>query len=129
MTDLVRICPNCASERPATEISCQAEYQGVACNWSLLDVPLAIRGAPQHAVELMPPAEEAGRGQLCVNGHSVGDGDLLCPLCNADVASAVPTPPSPEVTVIDGWRVVQRLDTHSAIHERFIVETAGGERR
>ena len=31
--------------------------------------------------------------------------------------------------MIDGWRVVQRLDTHSSIHERFIVETAGSERR
>src|SRR5438105_1657138 len=117
MTELIHICPNCGSERPATEVSCQADYQGETCNWSLLDVPLAILGAPQPAMELIPPAEEAGSGRLCVNGHPVSDGDLLCPLCDADVASAVPAPPPPNVTVIDGWRVVKRLDTHSSIHE------------
>lgn len=129
MTDLVRICPNCGSERPATEVSCQGEYQGRTCNWSLFDVPLATPGVPEPAREPLPPEGAAGSERLCVNGHPVSEGDLLCLICGADLASEVPEPPPLSETVIDGWRLVESLDTHSSIHERFVVEAEDGKRR
>ncbi len=118
MTDLVRICPNCGSERPATEVFCQADYPGGMCNWSLYDVQPTTPGIQEPTIEPMLPEEAAGSERLCVNGHPVSAGDLLCPICGADIASDVPEPPR-SATVIDGWRVVDRLDTRSSIHERF----------
>ncbi|MGH8058912.1 MAG: protein kinase domain-containing protein, partial [Candidatus Entotheonellia bacterium] len=45
------------------------------------------------------------------------------------MASEVPEPPPLSETVIDGWRLVESLDTHSPIHERFVVVAADGMRR
>src|SRR5262249_39849924 len=129
MIDLIRICPNCGSERPATEGSCQAEYQGRTCNWSLFDVPLATPGVSEPARESVLSEGAAGSERLCVNGHPVSEGDLLCLLCGADLASEIPEPPSRNETVIDGWRLMESLDTHSPIHERFVVEAEDGKRR
>src|SRR5262245_41697668 len=129
MTDLIRICPNCSSERPATEVSCQADYQGGTCNWSLVDVPLATPGVPELVMEPLLPERTAGSERLCVYGHPISEGDLLCLICGADVVAEAPEPSPLSATVIDSWRVVERLDTHSSIHERFVVEAEDSERR
>ena len=54
MTDqtpsLVRLCPNCRSERPVSELYCENDFDGRPCNWALADEPLRRVGgsaAPQ----------------------------------------------------------------------------------
>jgi len=84
---------------------------------------------------VQPPAS----GQLCVNGHGVGAGDLLCGECGGDLASetsaaaAAPAPPAQTVapaiaageeapaaeTSVAGWRPLRRLPSTSHVRERY----------
>src|SRR5687767_12620568 len=46
---LVRRCPNCQAERPASEPMCEGIRDGEACGWPLFEVP------PTRAGEERPP--------------------------------------------------------------------------
>jgi hypothetical protein len=74
---------------------------------------------------------------LCVNGHEVGAGDLMCAACGADLdtpstasAGTVPDPAGPDdrspsdgevstETSIAGWRLMRRIPTTSHVRERY----------
>jgi primosomal replication protein N'' len=122
--DLVRLCPNCRSERPVSELYCENVFDGRLCSWALADEPLRpVGGSPAPE----PAASPIGR--RCVNGHDLGQGDEICLTCGGDPASDAapdatdlgsPVAP-PEETVIDGWHVLRRVSGGQEPWERFVV--------
>jgi primosomal replication protein N'' len=116
---LVRLCPNCRSERPVSELYCENLCDGGPCNWALADEPLRPVGS-SPAPE--PPVGPTSR--RCVNGHSLGQGDEICLICGADPANATdPVPPvaPPAETIIDGWHVLRSVSGGDEPWERFVV--------
>jgi primosomal replication protein N'' len=126
---LVRLCPNCRTERPVSELSCEGILDGNTCNWDLTNEPvIQAGGASARAPE--PPPVPVGR--RCLNGHSLGPGDEICLICGLDAApdtaapdAGAPDPaleePPPEETVIDGWHVLRRVSADDEPWERFTV--------
>ena len=122
---MIRLCPNCRTERPLTEFYCEGTRDGVTCHWDLSGVEISVLGAAPAPTR--PPS--APTTPVCPNGHPVGVGDLICPVCEAPVADAIP-PPSPappteptldtEPTVVEGWRLNVRLPASSPVRERFV---------
>jgi primosomal replication protein N'' len=56
VTDLVRYCPSCHTERSLHEVSCEGDVCGQQCNWPLLEVQITPAGwRPTEVV----PAESA----------------------------------------------------------------------
>jgi primosomal replication protein N'' len=119
---LVRLCPNCRSERPVSESYCENLFDGGPCNWPLTEEPLRPVGSS--------PAPEPPIGPIsrqCVNGHSLGQGDEICLICGADPAPDIADPgpppeePPPVETVIDGWQVLRRVSGDDEPRERFVV--------
>lgn len=134
---MIRLCPNCETERPLTESFCDGELDGATCGWALSGLPIRQerwRTPKIGSVATSPPR--------CINGHEVGDGDLMCASCGADVelapvlpatardlvadpASVIPAEAA-EVeaavvteTTIAGWRLLRRVATTSQVRERY----------
>jgi primosomal replication protein N'' len=113
VTDLVRYCPSCKSERPLAEAECLNEVDGNVCGWFLSDGPIQQRGA---APPIRPPSlPTRPLSNQCPNGHLVEPGDTLCLQCGAELTQ-VTQPPSPEgepisaaPTEIDGWTLDELL--------------------
>ena len=129
---MIRLCPNCRTERPLTEFYCEGTRDGLTCHWDLSGVEISERGATPS-----PPAPVLTVPR-CPNGHAVGEGDLICPVCEARVAGATAppslTPPTEppldrEPTVIDGWRLNVRLPASSSVRECFVVVRESDGRR
>jgi hypothetical protein len=134
---MMRFCPNCRTERSPEEIFCEGEVDGRLCDWPLSSIPIRPEGwRPPVAAEA--PAAAPTAGPVCVNGHPVGAGDLLCAECGGDIAEAVPAavaasadaavaePPAeadgPTVAIetsVAGWRLLRRLPTTSEVRERY----------
>ncbi len=131
---MMRLCPNCETERPITEYFCEGEVASQRCNWSLLDLPLKPPGWRPTAVV---PAEVAVAVApfTCTNGHGMKEGDLLCAVCGGDAATqdALPAPVSTgeetSETVIAGWRVLRQISNTVGLRDRYLVEQAEGDRR
>ena len=123
---MIRFCPNCRTERPLTEFYCEGTRDGVTCHWDLSGVEISEPGAVPRPTPT-PPSPSAG--SVCPNGHAVGQGDLICPVCEVPLVTQMPSafPTSPpehtpdtEPTVIDGWRLSVRLPASSPVRERFV---------
>ena len=115
--ELVRFCPKCKTERSAAELSCEGDFQGAACDWNLLDLPLQIARKEEWAVEPVATSnakvqsiyqsddtkveEEAAADQnqglpiaaslKCENGHDIEAGDIMCLLCGGMAAASSTT--------------------------------------
>src|SRR6516164_5291490 len=124
---IVRLCPNCRSERHVSELYCENTVDGRTCGWPLADEPLRpIGGSPT------PEPAPTPITRRCVNGHNLGQGDEICLICGADAATndtTSPEPPvtAPEETVIDGWHVLRRASTNGAPWDRFVVRDSQTE--
>lgn len=135
MTDLVRYCPSCESERALSEISCEGTIGEAPCNWDLFSVSITPAGwRPAQVVPADPPAVAADVHTHCVNGHALEDGDLICSTCGADPAAQAPPaatapPAQTEETVIEGWRVLREVSSTVGRRDRYLVEDSDGERR
>ncbi len=129
---MMRFCPNCATERPLDEMFCEGEVDGRLCDWPLSSVAIRPDGWRPPSVEA--PAPVRPDVQRCVNGHQVDVGDLICADCGGDVVDVVRTveddsegaPSAPtevdapvEVTIVAGWRLLNRLPTTSSVRERY----------
>ena len=127
---MIRFCPNCETERELSEVLCEGEIGGQSCNWDLTSVAIHEAGWRPSAA---PVTANASASQQCMNGHPVAVGDLMCTVCGADVAEgsasrvsvelgagAVETPEEASETVINGWRLIQRLPTSSAVKTRYL---------
>lgn len=121
---MIRLCPNCRTERPLTEFYCEGTRDGLTCHWDLSGVEIGEPGTIARPPSAPPPS---AAGPVCPNGHAIGQGDLICPVCEAPVGDAMPpvssTPestPDLEPTIVEGWRLNARLPTSSPVRERFI---------
>ena len=133
---MMRYCPNCETERPVNELFCEGEFGEAICSWPLSSLPIRPNG---WRSETPSTTANPALGPVCVNGHSVESGDLMCPVCGADVAtgSTAETPlirPHPyrsaeggdsaesqgaNRTEIAGWRLLRRLPAASQVRERY----------
>ena len=123
---MIRLCPNCNTERPLTEIFCEGTIDGHNCGWDLSTVDIARAGTPASTPQPMPTVVRS----TCKNGHENSPGDVVCNVCGETIEepeSETPTfPPRDQVpdpssaeTVIDGWRLQDRLISSSTVRERF----------
>lgn len=124
---MMRFCPGCQTERAVDELICEGAVGQDECGWDLSSVP--VRAAGWRPAE--PAVAAAHHPQRCLNDHPVGEGDLLCETCGADIASAtseraVNVAPTAEPvdldrtpTVVEGWRL-ERLLSDGAVRERYI---------
>ena len=140
---LVRRCPNCGTERPVVELACEHLCDdGKECGYDLADEAVVPAGS---LIATSAVASRVGNGLVCTNGHPMEEGDQFCLECGAEAVASSSTPAaSPEpsvsdeavtvetasVTVIEGWRVLERLPLpETAPWERFLAEPdAGGAR-
>ena len=127
---LVRLCPDCGSERHSHELQCENVRDGRECGWSLLEEPLRRAGTAAPAPP--GPGLDATPARLCANGHVLEDGDQLCLECGAGPAGAdapASADAEPEVPAdIDGWPLLRRLPAVAGEPwERFLVGREGGD--
>ncbi len=123
---MMRFCPGCQTERIVDELFCEGMVGQDECGWDLSSVP--VRAAGWRPAE---PTMAERQLQRCLNGHLVGEGDLLCETCGADIASATseravdvaqtadPVDPDQTPAVVEGWRL-ERLLSDGAVRERYI---------
>src|SRR5215831_9575078 len=119
---MIRLCPNCETERPLTEFFCEGLIDNRPCHWDLTNVDIHEPGwrPPNQAPPPSVPAQ-------CPNGHPISYGDLICPICEAVVGTSAPPgeEPTPTAeTIIEGWRLDRRLEGSSAVRERYIAVRA-----
>lgn len=115
----VRKCQGCKEERSEEEVLCGN------CGWDLTQESLRIPGQLDAAQESNSPSRE---DRYCMNTHLLEPGDEICFVCGASVAediSGLEELPSVTATIIDGWLVLDRMDSHSEFYEQFIVERYG----
>jgi primosomal replication protein N'' len=150
---MMRFCPNCETERPVAEYFCEGEVAGQRCNWNMMEVPFRQAGW-RPAVVVPAEVVVASTPIVCVNGHDMEDGDLLCGVCGEDIAPSVEersaaavhtqgTPPASGAsdaaeatpqqesseTVIAGWRVLRQISNTVGLRDRYLVEEMQGDRR
>ncbi|MFM8532278.1 MAG: protein kinase domain-containing protein, partial [Acidimicrobiia bacterium] len=138
MTDgqaiLVRLCPNCRTERAASELYCEHVSEGTACQWELINEALYPKGQRSESIT-SPPRDGPSLDSraLCQNGHPMGPGDQICLTCGADLAPSredgMPPDPTPETeTVIDQWRILRRVPAivTDARFETFVAQNVAG---
>ncbi|HEY5758257.1 MAG TPA: hypothetical protein VIU34_20665, partial [Steroidobacter sp.] len=112
---MIRLCPNCGTERALSELFCLGEFEGAPCSWDLTSAPISERG---RGPELQRPV-----GAVCTNGHPMAAGDFLCAQCGADVVTAAPEQTTTPATSTDigGWRRIRELPSSSPVRKRFVV--------
>lgn len=136
MTELVRYCPSCHTERAVSEVSCEGEVDGHQCNWPLLEIQITPAGwRPASVVPAEPTARLVAEAvTMCTNGHRLAPGDFLCPECGAEAAQPgqptfVDTQPGAQAeTVIAGWRVLRQISSTAGRRDRYQVQEEAGER-
>ncbi len=134
---LVRHCPNCASDRPVTEILCEGLKDGAQCLWPLSGEEIREEGALTESPDNVPHDDAEHR--RCLNGHAMEAGDELCLRCGADAApvqvvapknptqDSDPEPSAPEF--IGNWLIVRKHDAPSADTPFLIFDGRGTDGR
>lgn len=138
MTDLVRYCPSCRTERVIHEVSCEGVVDGHQCNWPLLEVQITPAGwRPTEVIPAEPtPAWTSQVGLVCTNGHALEIGDFLCSVCGSEAAAGSDVTEGDKLatsatleTVIAGWRVLRQVSSTAGRRDRYLVEENAGGRR
>jgi hypothetical protein len=133
---MIRHCPNCQTERPVTEFFCEGTVDGHNCGWDLSSIDPTPPGTLQSGPVPLGPTPS---NPTCRNGHVNSPGDLICSTCGEildEPASPVPLPepapqpdtePSPVETIIDGWRLLDKIKSSSTVRERYtaVQDTSG----
>lgn len=138
---MIRLCPKCHSERPAAELICEGVHNDMPCGWDLAGVDLTLPGEVDPRPAPGAPAESARR--VCMNGHPMEPGDLLCTVCDADplepdtqspepVAQETAAEPDhvehePRLRVIGDWRLVVPVQNRDKSIEQFRAEHVTSE--
>jgi len=137
---MIRLCPNCSTERPVSEIFCEGTLNGHTCGWDLSSVDITPAGSerprPNPAVIPLPSAP------TCRNGHQGSPGDLICSLCGEPIIEGdeapSPTEPIPTLqpapapgheTIVEGWHLQDRIASSSTVRERFVATRASDGQR
>lgn len=135
---MIRHCPNCDTERPLTEIFCEGVCSDHTCGWDLSSVDIVPSGTAASRSERRDGPSAVA--PACRNGHQATPGDLLCAICGeqllekADPAAGLSDAPSQHVadeaeTVVDGWRLLERIVSSSAVRERYSAVNVSDGRR
>ncbi len=133
---MIRLCPNCNTERPVTEIFCEGTLNGQNCGWDLSTVDITPPGATRPKPN--PPENPVPSVPTCRNGHQGSPGDLICSVCGEPIIEPHEIPstndtalrPEPErETIVDGWRLQDRIISSSAVRERFVAMRDSDGRR
>src|SRR5712671_7272624 len=122
---------------PLTEIFCEGTVDGHNCGWDLSTVDITRVGTPAPTPQ---PTPTTAARPTCRNGHENSPGDLVCSVCGEPVeepasetgTQSPPTPapdPEPAETVIDGWRILERMISSSTVRERFAVIRESDDQR
>lgn len=125
---MMRYCPNCHTERSVDEFFCAGTIHGVECNWDLSQVPIRAEGWRPQEVRTIEAGKEdpAPPSPACVNGHPMGEGDLMCLTCGGDAAGAAAegseAAADPDETRIDGWRLVRQISSTDGVRERYLAQ-------
>lgn len=131
MTQMIRFCPNCQTERTLEEIFCAGTLKDRSCDWNLAGEAIHEAGwrpaivAPVEPTPLPSPTED---GPRCENGHQMERGDLMCSECGGslDGARSTPTPTaldeSPIETVIDGWVLLRQVASTDTVREIYLAQ-------
>lgn len=130
---MIRLCPNCNTERPLSEFFCEGSLpDGATCNWDLSAVPIRASGSKAEPSPSTAPSMPA---RVCPNGHPVDDGDLICMECGASLESDSGEHLAEAVAAIDDtgpvtgftateigdWILQSRLHSSSIVREQFQV--------
>src|SRR4051812_27208408 len=122
---MIRLCPNCDTERSVTEFFCEGMIDGHICGWDLSSVDVTAHGTRPPK----PPSAEPPTIPTCRNGHPNSPGDLICSICSEPLdehdhstPEAEPSPvtppgpePEPAETVVDGWRLHHRMAASGSV--------------
>ena len=126
---MIRLCPNCNTERPLTEFFCEGALKDHNCGMGSI---VGRRYRARAAASSTRPSEPLCRTPTCRNGHPNTPGDLICSICGEILDEAAPPATQPEPgpepepesapveTIVDGWRLHDRIVSSSAVRERFI---------
>jgi len=115
MTELIKVCPKCKSERPVGEFVCRGEIEGKPCQWPLASVVPTPPGSP--AGDATTPDNNSGPApepRRCSNGHEISQGDAICPTCSEPLHDGF--------IEIDGWQVVRQIDSVESVQECYLAE-------
>ncbi|WP_244175567.1 protein kinase domain-containing protein [Xenorhabdus vietnamensis] len=133
---MMRFCPHCQTERPLTEIFCEGHISTQPCRWDLSAEPIHETGWRPQAPDSVPTAESADAElqehiYVCVNGHPMEEGDLICLQCGEDAAEfSVETPIAQNTTLlpaepvpayIGDWMLGERINGSDSPRERYYV--------
>lgn len=126
---MIRLCPQCKSERSPSEFYCEGSWNDGRCDWPLADLPIIARGSERANPEI--DTLPISTSPQCANGHSMEPGDQFCILCGADLAAqdSIESEAPAQVTEIEGWRVVSRAAEETEPWERFLVEDSSQDRK
>lgn len=133
MTDLVRYCPSCHTERAVPEVFCEGVVDGHQCNWPLLEIQITPRGwRPADVIPAEAPPGPTAAAAVCTNGHQLEPGDFICSECGAEPAQPTQptfedTQPGSTETVIAGWRVLRQISSTAGRRDRYLVQEGAGE--
>ncbi len=135
MSDLIRKCPKCDSERLPTEVRCENVIDNVVCGWMLFNEPLVNPAAVDVSVSASGPgvtaSKSAQKQRTCIEGHPVPDGDIICFVCGGDIAVA--EPPQSEQgfvgEVISGWLLEEQMFVDSPSEDYFLVRESSGDKQ
>ena len=157
MTEYIRLCPDCRTERALHEDVCQHMLpSGEPCSFPLLDIQMTPAGqttagtapeAPAEPTDAAPPAEgEVAQGTAetgdevpqetagravgsCANGHAVEPDDRLCPTCGVHIVGAQEPEGQSDRPgrTIADWQVAAELPHASPDAELFLARRDGAE--
>ena len=136
---MIRLCPNCNTERPLTEFFCEGTVDGHNCGWDLSSVDITRPGTPApkpqpirrpvRGPDLPKRARElAGRSHLQRLRRAVEERRPTRRRCR-NLHRHPSRSPSPSETIIDGWRLHDRMSSSSTVRERFVAVRESDGRR
>ncbi len=132
MTELIRKCPKCKSERSPGEMHCENIIDGEVCRWPLFNEPLTNPAAEQiEPVSLEnEEAVSVAHQRVCVEGHPVEDGDIICLVCgSAVVEPGEDTSDNYIGQVLEDWRIEEQIHQESESEDYFVVKGGGNDRQ
>ena len=142
---MMRFCPNCQTERSLQEIFCEGTINGQPCGWDLSAVTISEAGWRPQSVVTVNDVLPQNHVALCVNGHIMEAGDLICMECGADLAETTEIDSSEnreqlpsdqeehvtdaQITTIDDWQLLQLINQTDGVRQRYLVKRLHDEKR
>ena len=130
MTQLVRLCPKCGTEREPHEIVCSESVgDGTICGFSLLNIKRTKSRRDLVSVDTSVISTDSAADdtlnsvRLCPNGHEVEEGDVDCITCgaslSANLAAQTETKELPDGP--NSWSIRSQLESESENAELYSV--------